>query len=176
MSIDTTVAIACYNGEQFLHKLIYLSSHEPCKVIAVDDNSIDRAWQILGQYEFVRKLRNNENKGFAEVNNLGASLASTGGYCVVARRGRTRFLWKQRSAVPRRQKDQRGRPGDGHDSSRSRKRGDCSWRLGNLFGHEEARRFAGRSRGSSEHGPPGRKRHDGDVAVHPVPTITILGR
>jgi len=77
MGVNTTVIIACYNGEQFLHKLIYLLSHEPCKVIAVDDNSYDKTWQILNQYEFVRKLRNNQDKGFAEVNNLGASLAGT---------------------------------------------------------------------------------------------------
>lgn len=77
MDVNTTVIIACYNGEQFLHKLIYLLSHEPCKVIAVDDNSYDKTWQILGQYDFVRKLRNNENKGFAKVNNLGASMADT---------------------------------------------------------------------------------------------------
>lgn|GEM_PF-2474033 len=73
----TTVVLACYNGEDFLHKLLFLLSHEPCEVVAVDDNSRDGTWQILDQYDFVRKLRNNQNKGFAVVNNLGGFLADT---------------------------------------------------------------------------------------------------
>ena len=75
--MKTTVIIACYNGEQFLHKLIYLLSHEPCKVIAVDDNSFDKTWQILSQYEFVQKSRNWVNNGFARVNNLGSRLMAS---------------------------------------------------------------------------------------------------
>lgn len=59
---DTTVVIACYNSEEFLHKLLYLLSHEPCKVVAIDDNSCDKTWQILSQYEFVRKMRCNKRK------------------------------------------------------------------------------------------------------------------
>jgi len=77
VAVKTTVIIACYNGERFLHKLIYFLSHEPCKVVAVDDNSFDKTWQILSQYDFVKRLRNNTNNGFAQVNNQGGFLADT---------------------------------------------------------------------------------------------------
>lgn len=72
----TTVVIACYNGEPWLHKLLYILSHEGCQVIAIDNNSTDDTSQILRlYYPFAQAVRNESNEGFARANNRGAALA-----------------------------------------------------------------------------------------------------
>lgn len=79
-SPKTTVIIACYNAERWLHKLLYILSLEPCQIIIVDDDSRDTTWEILGFYDWpgwIRSSRNELNLGFAATNNIGAWKSET---------------------------------------------------------------------------------------------------
>jgi len=72
----TTVIIPCYNGEEYLPRLLHLLSREPCNIVAVDDGSSDGSWEVLKVFD-VEGIRNPSNLGFARTNNRGAARAET---------------------------------------------------------------------------------------------------
>lgn len=78
-----SIIIPCYNVEKYLPACLYSVLHQTfhnIEVIAIDDKSTDKTWDILKKYqkEYPRKLRiyqNEMNKGVSYCRNLGVSLA-----------------------------------------------------------------------------------------------------
>lgn len=76
--MKTTVIVPCHNAESWLHKLIFTLSHEPCNIIAIENGSSDRTWEILRcYYKSVDSHAFEDDFGFAKANNIGAELAET---------------------------------------------------------------------------------------------------
>lgn len=79
-----SVIILNFNGAELLEECISSvekTSYAPCEIMVVDNNSTDDSLKLLESFPKVKVIRNRENYGYAEGNNIGIS-RSEGKYFV----------------------------------------------------------------------------------------------
>lgn len=75
---DLSVIIPCYNAEEFLIKCVNSVIEQKglfFEIILIDDNSNDKTWEIITNFAFAKKIKNNSNLGYAGTCDQGAKIA-----------------------------------------------------------------------------------------------------